>query len=120
MHNHENTTSERVSQPVAQSTSHSKMKPDAHAKHSDSSEHSNHMDHSGHVQKFRKLFWIMLIIAAPVIAFSEMFSMFLGYQLPDEIFVSLISPILGTVMFFWGGWPFLDGARNEIRARNRE
>jgi len=117
MHNHENTTSERVSQPVAQSTSHSKMKPDAHAKHSDSSEHSNHMDHSGHVQKFRKLFWIMLIIAAPVIAFSEMFSMFLGYQLPEEVFVGLISPILGTVMFFWGGWPFLDGARYEIRAR---
>tara|TARA_B110000977_G_scaffold113834_1_gene147305 strand:- start:192 stop:2159 length:1968 start_codon:yes stop_codon:yes gene_type:complete len=75
------------------------------------------MDHSGHVQKFRKLFWIMLIIAAPVIAFSEMFSMFLGYQLPDEILVVLISPILGTVMFFWGGWPFLDGARYEIRAR---
>ena len=58
-----------------------------------------------------------MIIAAPVIAFSEMFSMFLGYQLPDEILVVLISPILGTVMFFWGGWPFLDGARYEIRAR---
>jgi Cu2+-exporting ATPase len=59
----------------------------------------------------------MLIIAAPVIAFSEMFSMFLGYQLPEQVFVGLISPVLGTVMFFWGGWPFLDGARYEIHAR---
>ena len=117
MHNHENTTSGAVSQTVTSPPGHSKMKHDQHADHSDHSEHSNHMDHSGHVQKFRKLFWIMLIIAAPVIAFSEMFSMFLGYQLPDEILVVLISPILGTVMFFWGGWPFLDGARYEIRAR---
>jgi Cu2+-exporting ATPase len=117
MHNHENTTSGAVSQTVTSPPDHSKMKHDQHADHSDHSEHSNHMDHSGHVQKFRKLFWIMLIIAAPVIAFSEMFSMFLGYQLPDEILVVLISPILGTVMFFWGGWPFLDGARYEIRAR---
>jgi Cu2+-exporting ATPase len=75
------------------------------------------MDHSGHVQKFRRLFWIMLFIAAPVIAFSEMFSMFLSYQLPEQVFVGLISPILGTVMFVWGGWPFLDGARYEIHAR---
>ena len=117
MHNHENTTSGAVSQTVTSPPDHSKMKHDQHADHSDHPEHSNHMDHSGHVQKFRKLFWIMLIIAAPVIAFSEMFSMFLGYQLPDEILVVLISPILGTVMFFWGGWPFLDGARYEIRAR---
>ena len=117
MHNSENTTSEAVSQPVTPLPDHEKMKHDQHSNHSEKSGHSNHMDHSGHVQKFRKLFWIMLVIAAPVIAFSEMFSMFLGYQLPDEIFVSLISPILGTVMFFWGGWPFLDGARYEIRAR---
>lgn len=117
MHNHENATSGAVSQTVTSPPDHSKMKTDAHAKHSDSSEHSNHMDHSGHVQKFRKLFWIMLLLAAPVIAFSETFSMFLGYQLPDAAFVGLISPVLGTVMFVWGGWPFLDGARYEISAR---
>jgi Cu2+-exporting ATPase len=105
MQNHENTTSETSSQPVNPPND------------SEKSGHSNHMDHSGHVQKFRRLFWIMLIIAAPVIAFSEMFSMFLGYQLLEEVFVGWISPVLGTVMFFWGGWPFLDGARYEIHAR---
>jgi Cu2+-exporting ATPase len=117
MHDHENTTSETTSQPVNPPSDQSKMKHDQHANHSEKSGHSNHMDHSGHVQKFRRLFWIMLLISAPVIAFSEMFSMFLGYQLPDEVFVSLISPVLGTVMFVWGGWPFLDGARYEIGAR---
>ena len=117
MHDHEQTTSETSSQPVSPPSDQSKMKHDQHVTHSEKSGHSNHMDHSGHVQKFRRLFWIMLIIAAPVIAFSEMFSMFFGYQLPDGIFVGLISPVLGTVMFFWGGWPFLDGARYEIGVR---
>jgi Cu2+-exporting ATPase len=116
-HKHENTTSDPISDPVTQPNDQSEMKHDQHANRSEKSEHSKHIDHSGHVQKFRRLFWIMLIIAAPVIAFSEMFSMFLGYKLPDEIFVGLISPVLGTVMFFWGGWPFLDGARYEIGAR---
>lgn len=117
MHDHEQTTSETTSQPVSPPNHQSKMKHDQDANHSEKPGHSNHMDHSGHVQKFRRLFWIMLLVAAPVIAFSEMFSMFLGYQLPEEVLVGLISPVLGTVMFFWGGWPFLDGAQYEIRAR---
>lgn len=88
------------------------MKPMEHA----SMDHGK-MDHTGHVQRFRKLFWIMLLIAAPVMGFSEMFSMLLGYELPDAAWVNFVSPVLGTVMFVWGGWPFLDGAGYELRAR---
>lgn len=58
----------------------------------------------------------MLAFAVPVVAFSGMFSMLLGYDLPDAAWVNWISPVLGTVMFFWGGWPFLTGAVSEVRA----
>jgi Cu2+-exporting ATPase len=75
-----------------------------------------HGGHGDHVGQFRRLFWIMLALAVPVIAFSGMFSMLLGYELPDAPWVPWVSPALGTVMFFWGGWPFLTGAISELRA----
>ena len=46
-----------------------------------------------------------------------MFSMLLGYSLPDAALVGWISPVLGTVMYVWGGAPFLTGAVSELRAR---
>ncbi|WP_425413814.1 heavy metal translocating P-type ATPase [Ruania albidiflava] len=46
-----------------------------------------------------------------------MFADLLGYQLPDAGWVWWVSPVLGTVMYLWGGRPFLTGALSEIRAR---
>ncbi len=86
---------------------------DEHAGHGDGSGHSGH---SGHVGQFRRLFWIMLVIAIPVVVFSPMFAMILGYSLPDAAWVGWISPVLGTVMYVWGGRPFLTGAVSELRA----
>ena len=80
-------------------------------------DHSGHGGHGGHAAHFRRLFWIMLVIAVPVVAFSPMFAMLLGYELPDNLVVSAISPVLGTVMFVWGGAPFLTGGLGEIKAR---
>jgi Cu2+-exporting ATPase len=81
-------------------------------------EHSHgHGGHGDHVGQFRRLFWVMLVLAVPVIVFSDMFAMILGYELPDISALSFVSPVLGTVMFFWGGWPFLEGAVDEIRRR---
>ncbi|WP_139416053.1 heavy metal translocating P-type ATPase [Agromyces laixinhei] len=85
----------------------------AHAGH-DMSEHAGHGDHVG---QFRRLFWIMLVIAVPTIAFSPMFASILGYPLPDNVVVAWIPPVLGTVMYFWGGRPFLTGAWSELKAR---
>lgn len=66
--------------------------------------------------QFRRLFWVMLVIAVPVVAFSPMFAMILGYSLPEAAWVGWISPVLGTVMYVWGGRPFLTGAVSELRA----
>ena len=80
-------------------------------------EHAGHGGgHAGqedHVGRFRLLFWIMLLLAVPVVAFS----MLLGYPLPDAAWVGWVSPALGTVMYVWGGAPFLTGAVSELRAR---
>ncbi|WP_082698498.1 heavy metal translocating P-type ATPase [Mycobacterium sp. GA-2829] len=77
-----------------------------------------HAGHGGdHVAQFRKLFWINLIIAVPVVAFSTMFAMLLGYEVPDFPGARWIAPLLGTVMYIVGGRPFLTGAVSEIRSR---
>src|SRR5690625_4754970 len=77
----------------------------------------DHVDHGDHVGQFRRLFWIMLVTGLPVVAFNPMFAQLLGYPLPDASWVWWVSPILGTIMYIWGGQPFLTGAVSEIRSR---
>ncbi|MFJ2552540.1 heavy metal translocating P-type ATPase [Microbacterium sp. NPDC087591] len=99
---------------------------DAHAKHAGHTgndghgdgghaAHGGHAGHAGHTDRFRRLFWIMLVIAVPVVATSPMFAMILGYQVPG--WAQWVAPALGTVMYAWGGTPFLTGAVSEIRSR---
>lgn len=93
-----------------------------HAGHPDHSDHSGgghsgHAGHGDHVAQYRRLFWIMLVLAIPTAVLSGMFAMILGYKLPDWPGLMWVSPILGTVMYVWGGRPFLVGAVAEIRAR---
>lgn len=85
--------------------------------HSAHAGHEGHAGHGDHAGQFRRLFWIMLVIAIPVVAFSPMFASILGYSLPDAPVFAWISPILGTVMYVWGGRPFLTGAVSELRSR---
>jgi Cu2+-exporting ATPase len=59
----------------------------------------------------------MLVIAIPVVVFSEAFAMILGYSLPTLPVIVWIAPLLGTVMYVWGGRPFLTGAVTELKAR---
>jgi len=82
--------------------------------------HTGHGDHGGHgdhVAQFRRLFWVMLVVAVPVAGFSSMFAAIVGYSLPSGAWVAWVSPLLGLVMYLWGGRPFLTGAVAEIRAR---
>lgn len=109
--------------PATEDTAHH-SDADSHADHPVHSEHKNgdhahagHSGHADHVAEFRRLFWIMLVLSLPVVGFNHMFAGLLGYSVPDIALVSLISPILGTVMYVWGGRPFLTGAVSELRAR---
>ena len=86
-----------------------------HAGHPGHGDHAGHAGHGDHVGQFRRLFWINLLIAIPVVATSGMFAMILGYEVP--FWARWIAPLLGTVMYVWGGRPFLTGAIAELKAR---
>src|SRR5690625_4853369 len=87
-----------------------------HAGHGDhGSGHGGHASHGDHVGQFRRLFWINLVIAIPVVAFSPMFAMLLGYSVPG--WAGWVAAVLGTVMYAWGGTPFLTGAVSELKSR---
>jgi Cu2+-exporting ATPase len=88
-----------------------------HGEHAAEHGHAGHGGHGGHVAQFRRLFWTMLVLAVPTVALSGMFAMILGYAVPDFPGSQWVSPVLGTVMYFWGGRPFLTGAIGEIRSR---
>lgn len=90
---------------------------DGHQGHADHGDHSGHSGHGDHVGQFRRLFWIMLALAVPTVVFSDMFAGILGYSLPQTSWQPWVSPLVGTVVYIWGGRPFLSGAVSEVRSR---
>lgn len=87
------------------------------AAHDEDVGHASHAGHADHVVQFRRLFWVMLVLALPTVALSGMFASIVGYPLPDLPGLTWVSPVVGTIMYIWGGKPFLVGAVSEIRAR---
>src|ERR1700761_1481007 len=87
-----------------------------HQMHAEHAEHG-HAGHGDHVALFRRLFWVMLVLAVPTVAMSGMFAVILGYTVPVFPGSRWVSPLLGTVMYVGGGRPFLTGAVSEIRSR---
>jgi Cu2+-exporting ATPase len=96
--------------------------PEEHAHHAHEGHahdaHAGHGDHSHHdPAQFRDRFLVSLALAIPVVFFSEMFQELLGYSAPRFAGSNWIAPVLGTVIFLYGGWPFLTGAVAEARSR---
>ncbi|MAE87184.1 MAG: heavy metal translocating P-type ATPase [Flammeovirgaceae bacterium] len=85
-----------------------------------SGQHQSHGDHHGHhehmIEDFKKRFWISLIITLPIIVLAPMIQELLGYQLRfnGDRYVQFI---LSSVIFFYGGWPFLKGLAEEIKKK---
>ncbi|MEW6473884.1 MAG: copper-translocating P-type ATPase [Actinomycetota bacterium] len=65
---------------------------------------------------FRRRFWLSLLLTVPIIVTSHMIMDWLGYDL-DFPGMELVGPVLGSVLFFWGGWPFLSGGWAEAKER---
>src|SRR4051794_10408091 len=76
--------------------------------------HGDH--HAHHAELFRRRFWWSLLLTVPVVLTSEMVMDWLGYDL-DWSVVSWVGPVLGSVIFWWAGWPFLTGGVEEARQR---
>jgi Cu2+-exporting ATPase len=80
--------------------------------------HDDHGDHAHHdPAQFRNRFWLTLALTIPVVYFNHMFQELLGYSAPRFPGSTSISPVLGTAIFIYGGWPFLVGAWQEARSR---
>lgn len=76
------------------------------------------MDHHAMmVQDFKRRFWVSLTVMIPIMVLSPMIQMFLGvdWRFPGDSYVLLA---LSTFLFFYGGWPFLKGARDELKRRS--
>jgi len=73
-----------------------------------------HDHHKMMIDDFKKRFWISSVITIPILVFSPMIQGLLGYQwlLPGNPYILFT---LSTIVYFWGGWPFLKGFWKEIR-----
>ncbi|HDA1950362.1 copper-translocating P-type ATPase [Staphylococcus aureus] len=93
-----------------------------HMKHSNQMHHNNHESHnqhSGHAhhhENFKAKFFVSLIFAIPIILLSPMMGVNLPFQFtfPGSEWVVLM---LSTILFFYGGKPFLSGGKDEIAAK---
>ena len=85
------------------------------AGHQEQAGHAGHDKHAGHdPEAFRRRFWVSLALTVPVVATSSMVMDWFGYHLSG---VGWVAPLLGTLVFLWGGRPFLAGAVAEVRDR---
>ena len=88
---------------------------DPHNDHIMSVTHGNHDRHAGHsVAMFRDKFWLSFGLTIPVVAWSADVQHWLGYRAPSFPGSNLIAPILGTVVFVYGGFVFIRGAWGEL------
>ncbi|EOT30543.1 copper-transporting ATPase CopB [Enterococcus saccharolyticus subsp. saccharolyticus ATCC 43076] len=75
------------------------------------------MEHSMHMGNFKQKFWLSFVLAIPIIVLSPMMGLELPFQFsfPGSEWVVLI---LATILFFYGGQPFLSGAKMELKQKN--
>ncbi|MDG4816891.1 heavy metal translocating P-type ATPase [Micromonospora sp. WMMD956] len=91
-----------------------------HAIHAERDHHAGHGGHDKHAghdpEMFRRRFWVCLALTLPIVVTSHMVMDWFGYSLefPGR---ALVGPVLGSAVFWWGGWPFLVGAVRELRDR---
>ena len=75
------------------------------------------MDHQKMLEDFKKRFKISLIITLPILVLSPMIQSFLNYSVEFTGSKYLLF-LLSTIIFFYGGWPFLSGLKDELSDKN--
>ena len=91
------------------------LEPMANAGHADA--HGKKVNHTGMIADFKKRFYVVLALTIPIMLLSEMIQHWLNIHIsfPGSKYVLLA---LSSIVFFYGGWPFLKGLVNEARAKN--
>lgn len=84
----------------------------------DHAAHAGHgTDHTGHEQMFRVRFWWSLLLSIPVLLYSEMIQMWLGFMPPMFPLSEWVPFVFSLIVFAYGGVPFLQMAVPELRER---
>lgn len=76
----------------------------------------HHGHHAQMVQDFRKRFWISLLLTVPILILAPMIQNFLG--LAGQLRFSgdqYILWVFSSIVFFYGGYPFLKGIVDELK-----
>ena len=96
---------------------HQSMEHMDHSKMDHSKMEHDSMDHSMHMRNLKQKFFISLILAIPIILLSPMMGVALPFQFSfnGSDWVVLI---LASILFFYGGMPFLQGAKMELQGKN--
>jgi Cu2+-exporting ATPase len=80
--------------------------------------HSGHGGHTGHSEAmFQRPFWISLLLTIPILIYAHLFQELLGYTAPAFPGSEYLSFVLGSIVYWYGGWVFLSGAVDELRNR---
>ncbi len=89
----------------------------SHPSHGDRAAHGGH-DHAAMIGDFRRRFWVCLILTVPVLALSPAIQRFLGLDtwltFAGQSYALFV---LASVVYFYGGWPFLRGLLSELGKR---
>lgn len=94
---------------------------ESHSSHSPSQNpsmgHAGHDHHAMMIADFKKRFYVVLVLTVPIMLLSEMIQHWLNLHIsfPASEYVLLV---LSSIVFFYGGWPFLKGLVNEARSKN--
>ncbi len=86
--------------------------------HGDDGDHDDHGGHGDHAAMFRDRFWLTLALTVPVVIWAPLVEEWFGYTAPSFPGSAWIAPVLGTIIFFYGGWPFLTGGWQEAKDRS--
>ncbi len=80
------------------------------------------MGHEGHnhqamIDDFKKRFYVVLVLTIPIMLLSEMIQHFIGvdWQFTGSSYILFT---LSSIVFFYGGWPFLKGWVDEVKTKN--
>ena len=78
--------------------------------------HDMHEAHAG-IHDFKRRFYVVLILTIPILLLSKMIQHWLNihFSFPGSVYILLG---LSSFVFFYGGWPFLKGLRDEIKVKN--
>lgn len=94
------------------------QKPRSGGSHTGDKHQGTHIDHSGHEEMFKRRFFVCLLLSLPVLYYSPLLQEWFSYTAPAFPGSAYLAPVLGTIIFLYGGVPFL--RMGAVEAENRK